>query len=61
MEKVENWQFSCKMENRIQKMQKKPQTKQTCELVHGVKKVCQKKSVQQISPEDLFSVHADFQ
>lgn len=61
MEMVENQKFSFKMANRIKKMQKKPSTKQTCGLVHGVKKVCQKKSVQHTSPEDLFSAHADFQ
>lgn len=39
MEKVENQKFSCKMANRIQKMQKKPQTKQTWIGAHLPKKI----------------------
>lgn len=61
MEMVENQKFSFKMANRIQKMQKKPSTKQTWIGAWGKNSLPKKKSIQHTSPEDLFSAHADFQ
>lgn len=61
MEKVENRQFSCKMANRFQKMQKKPSVKQMWIDAWSKNKSAKKNPIQQISPEDLVSAHADFQ